>query len=158
MKNNIKNAIIYLCLRESSHDASLYDETREILDEVDWSKLNIKPSDFESVYRFKAGGDYFLAHNFQNEKMFSGKRAIKLYESVETFTSEVFDAVEIFEIWLTADMETEIVGCFRMETVGNEGIYTVEYRYPHRGDFPGEFDTECFFNNLSSWRGVNKGD
>jgi len=158
MNIKIKNAVINLCLRESSYDESVYEETRDMLSDVDWSKLNIESSDFTDVYRFKAGGDYFLAHSFENEKMFCGKRAIKLHESVEMFTSEVFCSAEIFEIWLTADMKTEIVGCFRMDTDGAGGNYGVEYRYPIRGDFPGEFDIECFFGNLSSCYGINRGD
>jgi len=156
MNKKIKDAIINLCLRESSYDVSQYDETLDILGDFDWSKLNIKPSDFSEVYVFKASGDYFMAHNFENERMFSGKKAIKLYEDVGCFTSEVFCAANLYEIWLREDMKLEAVNCYRMDVDGSGGEYTVEYRYPV-WFFSGEFDTERLLENLIADYGTECG-
>ena len=153
MNKEIKEAITALCLRESSYDRLAYDDTLEILDSFDWSQLNIEPSDFEEVYVFKAKGNYYLAHNFSNEKMFDGKKAIKLCESVDWFTGEAFCAANMSEIWLREDMRIEIVDCFRMNVDGSGGEYTVEYRYP-TGTLSDEFDIVSFLDSLARLYGV----
>lgn len=133
-------------VEETTDDINIYlEDIADMLDELDSKFDPIIEWDFQSVFSFKASGDYMFAHNYRRDRIF-GQNGYLLCESIGNFTCEVFNCSEIDEIWLLDDMSIVFAECFCIEIGGYDGQYKLEYR--NQISEPNDFELDYFLEQV----------
>lgn len=81
----------------------------------------------ETVYTYKASGDYERAFAYFGSELFS-KRATKLFESMNRMDADLVLTSHVDELWLLEDMTPVVVSCMSLTAPYEDGSYQTEYR------------------------------
>lgn len=149
MNTNTNNYDIFIQnLINFSEELGCFGAEEEIVEKL--SCFNFDPLanfEFKPIFTYEAYGDFFLAPNYRNEKLIENN-GIMLYEEIGTFTSSNIDVCNLYEIWLLEDMSILTTFSYNI-TIGSENDkFTSSYRLITE-EFGGEFDLECFLDDLT---------